>query len=92
LRYLLQLSGIQTLRPPRSLSIGKTGQTVPVETLHPIFHRARAITHQLCHLWSAHSLGDQKNSVQPMIVARLLRPPYLILQSQKHFLSVIDRA
>ena len=65
-----------------SLSLGQTGQSSLIEAVKPILHRTRRVAQQSSHLRTRHALRDQQDTVQPVIVARLLRPLNLLLQNQ----------
>ena len=72
----------QASGPPRSFALQQSRQTVSFKTTHPILHRPWRITQEMGHFWTGHTLGDQKHSMETMIVARFFRAADLILQSE----------
>lgn len=78
----------QAARPPRALALHQTRKTPALEPVDPILHRARRISQQSRCLWALHPLGHQEHSMQPMVVARFLGPPNLILQSEHDSRSI----
>ena len=72
----------QASGPPRSFALQQSRQTVSFKTTHPILHRTWSITQEMGHLRTGHTLGDQKHSMETMIVARFFRAADLILQSE----------
>ena len=80
----LQLFFRQASRPPRSFPFQQSRQTVALKTPHPILHRPWCIAQKMGHLWTSHTLGYQKHSMETMIVARFFRAADLILQSENN--------
>ena len=71
----------QPARTPRSLSLSQTSQSLLIESVNPIFDRTRCVAQQSPHLWTGHALSYQQDAVQAVIVSRLFRPLYLLLQT-----------
>lgn len=78
----IHLRRCQAARPARPLTLHKASKTLAFKPVDPILHRARRIPQQARHRWALHPLGHQEHSMQPMVVARFLGPPNLILQSK----------
>jgi hypothetical protein len=80
--YLDKLAIIQTPRSARAFPFLQAGQAAALEPLHPVLDAACRIPEQATHLGAGHTLRDQQNTVQAVVVARFLRPPYLVLKAQ----------
>lgn len=80
--YFGDLLRIQPARAPTALPFPQAGQTVPLEAVHPIFHRSGGITQQIRHLAAAHSLGDEQYTMQTVIIPGFRASSDLVLQSK----------
>jgi hypothetical protein len=84
----IDLRGCQAPWPARALALHQAGKTFAFKPVDPILHRTRRIAQQSRHLWALHPLGHQEHGMQPMVVARFLGPPNLILQSKHDCRSI----
>ena len=73
-----------------SLRIGKTGQSLLFETIHPVGDSPGGICKQRCDLGATNSLRDQQHPMQAVIVARFIGATDLILQGQDDSLRFSD--
>ena len=71
----------QAARASGPLSFGQTRQALLIEAVNPIFNRTRCVAKQASHLRARHTLRNQQNSMQSVIVARLLGPLNFLLQT-----------
>jgi hypothetical protein len=83
-----QLLFAQSPRATRSLTVNQTSEALLLKTTAPVSYGPRRISKNLGDLVATHPLGYKKNSVQPMIVARLLRAADLILDGKNHILGI----
>jgi hypothetical protein len=88
--HLLQLCCVQPSRSAWTLSLGQAGQPVLLELMHPSLHGARRVAQQPPHLRAGHPLCYQEHPMQAVVIARLLGPANLILQSQHDHVGVGD--
>ena len=80
--YLGKLAIIQTPGAAGALPFLQAGQATALEPLHPVLDAAWRIPEQATYLGAGHALRDQQNTVQAVVVARFVRPPYLVLKTQ----------
>ena len=81
---LPQLLLIQAPRPARSFPFLQSSQALGLKTPYPILYRPRSVPQQPRHFRTRHTLGHQKDSVKPMVIARFFRATDFILQPQNH--------
>ncbi len=86
--HFLQLHLAQAPGTPAPLPFGQPSQTPFLESVHPIFHRARSVSQQLTDLGTGHALGDQQHPMEAVIIPRFFRTANLILQSQNDRLGI----
>ena len=87
---LPELRCAQTSRASRTLALGQPGETLGFKTPHPIFNGTGSVAQQSPHVRAGRSLGHQEDPVQTVIIARFLRTPNLVLQSQNHRSGIIN--
>ena len=83
---LPQLHPNKTLGPPRPIRIRQTGKSLLFKAVHPVSHGPRRISQYLSHLAATHTLGNQQQGVEPMVITRLIGSPDLVLERQDHIL------
>ena len=88
---LLQLLLAQSPWPARPFSFAQSRQPLFLESSHPILYRARGITEQFRYLRAGYSVGYQKYSMEPVIVAGFVGSSDLILQSENHGGRIFNR-
>jgi len=79
-----QLRFTQTPRTPATLALGQPPKSLGLKTSHPILDGARGISEQAADFWTSRALGHQQHSMETVIIARLFRPPNLVLQPEDH--------
>jgi hypothetical protein len=79
-----QLFLAESAWPARPFAFGQTGETFLLEAAHPISNGSRSITEKPCDFSAAQALRNKKKSMQPVVVARLLRAADFILQGEHH--------
>jgi hypothetical protein len=88
-----RLDGLQlALREPTGTArvnpFRETGQPFLIKAVNPVLNAPCRIPEETAHFGSGHSLGDEQQSVEPMIIARFIGTADLILQSEDHVLGV----
>lgn len=73
---------------PGALPCGQTGQPAGLETLNPVYDAARRIAQQISHLRTGHSLSDEQNAMEAMIVSRSIVAPDFVLESPDRVFGV----
>lgn len=68
-------------RTARPIVVDQAGQARRLELAHPIGHRPRSIAQIARHCAAAQALRHQQQSMQPMVIPRVPRPPNLVLKS-----------
>ena len=63
-------------------------KTAGLKALNPVRDAARRVSQQAGGMGTTHSLGDQQNAMQTVIVARLLGAPDLVLQANNHRIGI----
>ena len=81
----------ESRRSARPLSLDKPKEALFLEPPNPVFHGSGSIAQQPGDLRAGHPLGHQENAVEPVIVARIPRPAYLVLQPQHNHRRVGNR-
>ena len=82
------LSRVEPSRPSRSIPFLQPRQPLLLKTAHPVFHCSRCVAQKMSYLRASHSLGDQQQPMQSMIISRLLGSLNLLLNSEDHIRSV----
>jgi hypothetical protein len=77
--HLLQLFRRESHWPPWPVALCQTSQALILEALHPILYGSWRISKQSRHLWATHSLRNQQNAMETVIISRFFRPTDLIL-------------
>ena len=80
--HLLPLRLAQTSGTPPAFPFDQPGQASCCKASNPILHRSGRVPQQSASLRTGHALGNQQDSMEPVIIARLFRAPNLVLQSQ----------
>jgi len=88
--HLRQLRRTQARRPASAFPFSQASQASRFKPMHPILHRARRVPQHACGLAATQPLGDQENTMQAVIIARLIRTTNLILERGDHRLSVCN--
>jgi len=86
--HLFQLLVGQPPRPTRPDPLLQARQSGTLEGTNPILDRTGGVSEHRRGLAATHSLGNQQNTVQAVVVACFLGPPDLVLESQNHHGSV----
>ena len=76
---LIDLRCTQSPRPARPLSFSQTRQTILLKFPNPVFHGTGSITQQPPDIRASHTLGDQQDTVQAVIISGFLRTLDLLL-------------
>jgi len=74
--------------PPWPLQIDKSGKTLCLETVDPVFHGPRGIPKQPPDFRTTHPLCDKQHRMEAMVVSRIPRPANLILEAKYHQIGV----
>lgn len=90
LRDFLQLFTTKPAWAARPLDFCKPGKPLIFKPLHPVGNCSGSISKESGNLSAAQALSHKKNSVQPVIVARLIRSADFILESEHHFFGISD--
>ena len=80
--HCLQLFFTQAPGASRPFPFQQARQAILLESMNPILNGPGRIAEQLGDLQATHSLSDQQQSVQTMVIARLRRTTDLILEPQ----------
>jgi hypothetical protein len=75
---------VQSPRASRPLGFPQCAQTLGFEASHPTFDRRWMLPQPLGDLIATVALGNEQNTVQPVVVAGLFRAIDLVLQSESH--------
>jgi len=78
----LHLLFVQSAGAARAFPLRQTSQPFLLEAVNPILDRTRRITQQASNLRACQTLRHQQHTVQPVVVARLLRPLNFLLQTE----------
>lgn len=81
---------IQAAGTAGTLTFGQPRQTLGFETLHPVYDRVVRIAQQLRNPGAGHALSHEQNPVEPVIIARCIVAPNLILNCHDHVFFVGD--
>ena len=79
---LFHLFFVQPTGTAGPFSFRQASQALLVETMNPILDRTRRVAPQAGHLRTRHALRYQQDTMQPVVVPRLLRPLNFLLQTQ----------
>lgn len=79
---LLHLLFVQPTGTTGPFSFRQASQALLVKTMNPILDRTRRVAQQAGHLRARQALRYQEDTVQPVVVPRLLRPLNFLLQTQ----------
>ena len=75
---------VQSPRASRPLGFPQRAQTLGLEASHPTFDRRWMLPQPLGNLIATVALGNEQNTVQPVVVAGLFRAIDLVLQGESH--------
>ena len=75
---------VQSPRASRPLGFPQRAQTLGLEASHPAFDRRWMLPQPLGNLIATVALGNEQNTVQPVVVAGLFRAIDLVLQGESH--------
>src|SRR5271157_3309939 len=78
--HLPQLRRREPRRTARPLSFLQPRQASPLKTVHPTLHGRGILSQPLSHLVTIQALADEQQSMQAMVVTRLVRSKNLLLQ------------
>ena len=81
----------QASRSPRPIALGQTREAVLFETTDPVLHRARGISEHFGDGRASQALGDQQDTMKPMVIPGVGGTTNLILKTQNDFLRILDR-
>jgi hypothetical protein len=84
----VHLSLGETARATGAVSLSEAGETLFLEPADPVLYGARGVAEDSAHLRRGHSLSDQKEPVEPMIIPGLVGPTNLILKGKDHVLGI----
>ena len=87
-RHALPLASIEQAWPARPLALAQALKALRLKTLYPALHGARVLIKQRRHRPTTLALSHQQQSVQPVVVARLLRARDLLANCHLHHLGV----
>ena len=82
--HFLNLLFRQARRATGALSFVQARQSPLLKAMNPIFDGPRRVTKEATNLWTGHSLRDQQDAMQPMVITRFFRSLNLLLQSSDH--------
>ena len=69
----------QTSGSTGSFSFSQAAQSFPLVAVNPIFNRTRRVSQQSRDIWTRQTLRHEQDTMQPMIVPRLIRALNLLL-------------
>jgi hypothetical protein len=75
-------------RPSRPLQIDKSGKTLFLETADPVFNCPRGIPKQPPNFGATHPMRNEKHRMESVVVPRVPRPAYLVLEAKNHHIGV----
>jgi hypothetical protein len=86
--HLPQLRRRESRRAARPFSFLQPRQASPLKAVHPTLHGRGILSQPLSHLVAIQALADEQQSMQPMVVARLVRAKNLLLQRHAHEVNI----
>ena len=81
----------EAARAARALALGESGESLLLEPSDPVLDGTRGIPEHSTDVGGGHALRHQKESVEAMVVPRLVGASDLILEGEDHVLGVRDR-
>jgi hypothetical protein len=76
--------------PSLPLAVMRPLEAAFFKTMHPTFAGARVLPEDVSNIAAVKALRDQKNSMQPMVIAGFLGPQNLLLYCNSHNLWIKD--
>jgi hypothetical protein len=86
----MHLSLGQTARTARAITFGEPGQPLLIEPPDPVLDGPRGITEHSADFGGGHSLSDEQEPVEAVVVPRLIGATNFILEGEDHVLGIRD--